>query len=226
LFKIERYKKELEKLLSLKICSICRRKTSEKLKTPIEDDNPTLIDILTENGHDISSPILLCSDCFNDFRLDKLPRYSILNNMFIDNVPKEISTLNFYEKLLIQKAKCFMTIIKLNSYGRNIHQMQAIKGLAVYLPLEQNSTQNYVMKTLPSADKLNFIVEGLPTKSNSVWRGLVNLEKVFIALDWLKINNKLYSDIIIDRSLFNIYGSQFESSSVPLNNSYLVSVKY
>ncbi len=178
------------------------------------------------NGHDKFNPIILCTDCFNDLRYDKLPKYSVLNNMYIDNVPEEISSLNFYEKLLIQKAKCFMTIIKLNSYGRNIHQMPAIKGLAVYLPLEQSSTQNYVMKTLPCADKLNFIVEGLPTKSNSIWRGLVNLEKVFIALDWLKINNNLYSDIIIDRSLFNIYGSEFESSLVPLNNSYLVSIKH
>ena len=52
--------------------------------------------------------------------------------MLIDNVPKKISTLNFYEKLLIQKAKCSMTIIKLNSNGRNIHQLKAVKGLAVY----------------------------------------------------------------------------------------------
>jgi hypothetical protein len=56
-----------------------------------------------------------------------------------------------------------MTIIKLNKYGGNTSKIPAIKGLAVHLQLEQSCTQDYVMKTLPNADKINFIVEGLPT---------------------------------------------------------------
>jgi hypothetical protein len=188
-------------------------------------ENPILVQLFNIFGHtNNNSTVSLCKVCYDSIIAGNIPKYSALNNMYLDNVPDEIALLNFYEKLLIQKAKCFMTVIKLNNYGGNINKMPAIKGLAVYLPLQQNSTQDYVMKTLPNAEKLNFIVEGLPTKSNAIFRGLVDLEKVFSALEWLKSNNPLYNDIIIDKDLLNIFGNDSDPNSIPLNDSYLVRI--
>ncbi len=69
------------------------------------------------------------------------------------------------------------------------------------MPIKYEDTHLYIQKTLPSANTLNFIINGLPTKTGNIWRGLVNLDKVYKALDWLKINNILYHDVTINTIL-------------------------
>lgn len=105
---------------------------------------------------------------------------------------------------MIQLAKCFLTCIRLKTVknSKKFDGYQAIKGCAIHLPLEFEETHSYVAEqTLTSADALNFIVHGLPTIKNNIWKGLVNLDHVYHALDWLKENNPLYSNIIINRTL-------------------------
>ncbi len=69
------------------------------------------------------------------------------------------------------------------------------------MPIRYEDTHLYVQKTLPSANTLNFIINGLPTKTGNIWRGLVDLDKVYKALDWLIENNILYKDVRIDMAL-------------------------
>jgi NifB/MoaA-like Fe-S oxidoreductase len=59
----------------------------------------------------------------------EVPKYSKLNNMFLETPPEEISGLNSYELLLIQLAKCLMTIIQLKTcQNSNQTLTKAIKG--------------------------------------------------------------------------------------------------
>jgi len=81
------------------------------------------------------------------------------------------------------------------------------------LPIKYEDTHLYVQKTLPSANTLNFIINGLPTKTGNIWRGLVNLDKVYKALYWLKENNSLYKDVRIDMTLKS-KGSQMLNDDV------------
>lgn len=69
------------------------------------------------------------------------------------------------------------------------------------MPISLENTHEHVSNTLPNASSLNFIVNGIPTKTNNVWRGLVELEKVYKALKWLIINNKLYKDVEVNWKL-------------------------
>ena len=78
-----------------------------------------------------------------------------------------------------------------------------VKGVAIHLPITFEDTHQYVHNTLPNASTLNFIINGLPTKTNNIWRGLVDLNKVYKALDWLMLRNVLYKDVTIDRVLLN-----------------------
>ncbi len=81
------------------------------------------------------------------------------------------------------------------------------------MPIKYEDTHLYVQKTLPSANTLNFIINGLPTKTGNIWRGLVNLDKVYKALYWLKENNSLYKDVRIDMTLKS-KGSQMLNDDV------------
>ena len=57
---------------------------------------------------------------------------------------------------------------------------------------------DYVHKTLPSTDYLNFIVDSLHNQTKKlIWRQIVNLPNVIKALRWLKQNNSHYKDINI-----------------------------
>jgi len=67
--------------------------------------------------------------------------------------------------------------------------------------LSYETTHQHIQNTLPNADTMNIIVKGLPTKTNNIWRALVDLKKVFEALYWLKKNNNLYKDIKINQFL-------------------------
>jgi len=44
-----------------------------------------------------------------------MPAYCVLNNLFVNDVPKVISSLNTFEKILIQRAKAFQTVVKMGT---------------------------------------------------------------------------------------------------------------
>lgn len=52
-------------------------------------------------------PKYICDYCLNKIRQGLMPAYCILNNLLVNNVPKEISSLNMFETMLIQRAKAF-----------------------------------------------------------------------------------------------------------------------
>lgn len=68
--------------------------------------------------------------CFEFIKTNKVPPYSVMNNMYLETSPCELKVLNFYERLLIQKAKCFQTIVQLKPYQRIFSHLTcpALKG--------------------------------------------------------------------------------------------------
>ena len=63
-------------------------------------------------------------------------------------------------------------------------------------------THQYVQNTLPSLDCLQITVQSLPSKNKQIiWQSLVDLNKIYDALNWLKQNNPLYKSIIINQSI-------------------------
>ena len=78
--------------------------------------------------------------------------------------------------------------------------LQACKGTMFFLPLALNNTIETLNKVqqhtsvLPDPE-LYIIVNGRPTKSNIVWRSLVNVDHVRTAIRKLRSCNWLYRDI-------------------------------
>jgi len=57
----------------------------------------------------------ICDYCERKFRNGLMPAYCILNNLIVHDVPDIIASLNTFEKILIQRAKAFQTVVKMGT---------------------------------------------------------------------------------------------------------------
>ncbi|KAL1447888.1 hypothetical protein WDU94_006568 [Cyamophila willieti] len=143
----------------------------------------------------------ICKNCLTKFRGNAMPASCIMNDLESPSVPLEISSLNNYEKLLIQRAKAFQTVVRMGSVsGQRRHQnlLQKVVGRTFHLPLPIEET----LKKLPSPteailrhQELFVTIRGLPNKSKKIWQSNVDVKKLYAALRWLKDHNPLYKDI-------------------------------
>lgn len=153
----------------------------------------------------------ICDNCLKKIRSNELPSTCILNNLDSGDIPEELSSLNDYEKILIQRAKVFQVVQRLGTISKkNLpHSMrvQNLKGRTFHLPLPLEETMKKLCSTTDPINRnheLYVLIRGIPTKSKIVWENLVNLEKVFKALMWLKNNNILYETIEMPKCSDNL----------------------
>jgi len=144
----------------------------------------------------------ICKYCLNYFRQGKLPPRCKLNGLQFGGIPEEISILNVYEKILIQRAKCFQTITRMGTVAKRklpaSHKVQKVIGTTFHLPLPIEETLNRLpdpQQALPDHGELFILMRSVPTKSNIIWQDLVDVQKVYNALLKLKEINPLYAMI-------------------------------
>lgn len=203
---------EMQRKLANIECIICHRLfVKDRVRTIPEKylNNPVFQQLTNNYTHNLR---YICREqCFKQlFINEQIPIYSQLNNMKLELPPSELTSLNIYERMLTQLGKCFHNIIRLQFHRKNYGAQAALgmKGISIHLPLNFNETHGYLANQLPNADTINIIIEGLPTKAGNIWRQLVNLDKVYKALNWLSHNNIHYSTIsILPRSHFNSHRS-------------------
>ena len=113
---------------------------------------------------------------------------------------------------LIQRAKCYQTVVRLGTYTAKVpiyNSLKACKGTMFFLPLPMNKTletldqvkdssTNIARKCWLPNPELFIIVNGKPTKGKVVWRNLVNVNHIKVAINKLKEINWLYKDITDD----------------------------
>ena len=231
------YEKTLLKKLDFKTCTFCLRSLpieKFRLLNDIQMRHEIILNFIRYKiiPEDLVCPVFCCFEqCYKDiFDKNEIPAYSPANNMEIIEAPPCIKNLNFYEKLLIQKAKCFVTTINLKplSTSKSTFELKAIKGLAIHMPITFEETHEYVNNTLPNPQALNIIINGLPTITNNIWRGLVNLDNVYKALEWLQINNVYYKSTdtnIISREILEkrtlLFNSDIKYNKLIKEQSYL-----
>ena len=126
------------------------------------------------------------------------PARCVLNGLKCEPLPKELDKLDPLSCQLTQRAKCFQTIVRLGTHTLKVptyNSLKALKGAMLFLPLEKS------METLNEVcidsnhlhdPEVYIIINGQPTKSNNVWRSLVNVNKIKAALRKLKEINWLY----------------------------------
>ena len=142
----------------------------------------------------------ICKYCLNNFRQGKLPPRCILNSLQFGDIPQEISQLNAFEKILIQRAKCFQTVSRMGTVAKRqlpaSHKIQKVIGTTFHLPLPIEETLNKLpdpQQALPNHGELFILIRSLPSKSNVIWQDLVDINKVYNALLKLKEINPPYA---------------------------------
>ena len=115
-----------------------------------------------------------------------MPARCVLNGLKCEPLPKELDKLDPLSCQLIQRAKCFQTIVRLGTHTLKVptdNSLKALKGAMFYLPLPLEKTMETLNEVgidsnqLPDPE-LYIIINGQPTKSNNVWRSLVDVNKI------------------------------------------------
>ena len=176
------------------ICSVCHRllyrKTVFILKS--ESDKYSLKHLFT-GKKSFDNKQYICRTCDTRLSKGKVPCQAVYNNLQIDEIPQELLVLEKLEQILIAKRIVFENIVVMPK-----GQQRKIKGAICNVPIQCDWT----CKILPRPPERSGIIM-LKLKRKLQFRGhvyfqAVRPELVRQALNWLRINNPLYSDIVID----------------------------
>jgi hypothetical protein len=156
----------------------------------------------------------VCGECLRALKLDKIPAFALANGMWIGEIPHELAYLTLPERLLIAKYFPAAYIIKLypkTKGARHWDKRQlysGLKGNVSTYQLDQTQIASMVDGTImPQHPTVLAATIGITFvgPKNLPDRGLPDLFKVRRtrvqkALEWLKENNPLFSDITISAS--------------------------
>ena len=142
--------------------------------------------VICTNPEANSEQLYICNYCKPRIRSNELPCRCVLNGLQTVPVPAELTKLDALSTQLIQRAKCYQTIVRLGTYIGKLpiyNSLKACKGTMFFLPLPMNRTletleQVQSAKTTLPDPELFIIVNGTPTKNKVVWRTLVDVNKV------------------------------------------------
>uniref|UniRef100_A0A1X7UF12 DUF6570 domain-containing protein n=1 Tax=Amphimedon queenslandica TaxID=400682 RepID=A0A1X7UF12_AMPQE len=202
---------EFNKALSDEAVNACfscerllRKKSVTEAKNLDSDVCNILLDYITENDPtELNKVMYICNYCKPITRKNGVPARCVLNGLQCEPIPKELENLDPLSCQLIQSAKCFQTIVRLGTHTLKVptyNSLKALHGAMFYLPPPLEKTMETLNEIgidsnhLPNPE-LYIIINGQPTKSNNVWRSLVDVNKIKAALRKLKEINWLYRNV-------------------------------
>ena len=177
------------------VCTVCNRMFNRKSVLIFNKQkyvNCNIQNVFTEKLS-FDNKEYICKTCHSKVIKGKAPCQAVYNDMFADDIPTELSTLEKLEQILIAQRIVFEKIVVMPK-----GQQRKIKGAIRNVPVECDKT----CQTLPRAPESSGIIF-LKLKRKLQFRGhvyyqAVRPEIVLNALNWLKANNELYKTITID----------------------------
>ncbi len=195
-------------------CCSCERLHQRKAVTRVKlsddfsgDVCPTLKRFVLEQNPNAADQVLyMCNYCKPLIKKNKLPPRCVLNGLESVPTPAELPSLESLSRQLIQRAKCYQSIVSLGTYTAKLpiySSLKACKGTMFLLPLPLHKTLETLDQVEHSSEansalpdpELYIIVNGRPTKGKVVWRSLVDVNRVKAAIQKLKESNWLYKEV-------------------------------
>ena len=142
----------------------------------------------------------ICKYCKEKLDANKIPPRCCINGLEVDDLPESLKSLNLFETILLQKAKCFQTVVRLGPVRNKLphsEMLKSVKGRVVYLPLPVQEHVSMIPQGLPPNHELHVLVNGIPTKNKIVWQDIVKIDKLKKAFNDLAIINPLYESLIM-----------------------------
>ena len=85
---------------------------------------------LLERYPEVSKKTLyVCQHCRPILNDNNIPGRCVLNGLYTEPVPEELSNLNMLESQFIQRAKCFQTIVRLGTYTGKVPVYNSLKAI-------------------------------------------------------------------------------------------------
>ena len=149
----------------------------------------------------------ICHYCLGKFRSGTMSPRCMLNGLCFDFVPTEILKLNQHERVLIQRAKAFQVVTKMQTVaGKRLppsHKVSKVHGSTFHLPLPLHETLKRLPNPeypLPESGELYILLRSIPTTKKVLWQDMVDVNKIYAALSKLKEINPLYAAINLPSS--------------------------
>ncbi len=160
--------------------------------------------IMSNPDVDSDKVIYFCKHCKAKIKKQEMPDRCVLNGLETVLLPKELKGLDPFSLQLVQLAKPFQTVVRLNTYSNkvpNYNSLKACKGNMFFLPLPLNKTASTLELTECGLPKPQLFVkiDSAPTKANVIWRKLIDINMVQCALTKLKEINWLYGKVKPDK---------------------------
>ena len=177
------------------ICVVCNRclyrKTVKLLQTNLDKYDVDLSQILT-TVKSFDSNFYICITCHQYLLKKKMPCQAVHNDLFLDEIPEVIDILNRLEKVLISKRILFKKITIMPK-----GQQPKIRGAICNIPIQTSAVTNCLPRE--TDDDVLFV----KLKRKIIFTGHVYFESVRpniveAALNYLKISNPFYSNILIN----------------------------
>ena len=108
--------------------SIRESVTQVKLPDNLSEDMwPTLKQYILElNPAADDQTLYMCNYCKSSIRKNKLPPRCVLNGLETVPIPPELSKLDTLSSQLLQRAKCYQTVIRLGTYNTLLRYQSTI----------------------------------------------------------------------------------------------------
>ncbi|KAJ6622298.1 hypothetical protein B0H10DRAFT_1637082, partial [Mycena sp. CBHHK59/15] len=145
-----------------------------------------------------------CARCVKGHSFVKIPLYSWANGCWIGAIPAALYGLTYAEELVIARAHTTKCWTKINSGdGPRLLQQRSASGNVCIHPHEISTIAMVLPRPMSALyDKIVviFVSDDHEATAEIFKRTpfLVRRGRILQALNWLKKNNPLYSDIIID----------------------------
>ena len=140
----------------------------------------------------------LCKTCDNTLSRGKMPVQAKANNLHLDPIPEELSTLNALELRLISLRLPFMKMVALPSGNQ-----RSIHGPAVNVPSKLDSLCNVLPRLPTDSELIAFKLKRKLKYKGHYTYDYVSPEKLINALRWLKANNPVYAHVDINENWVN-----------------------
>ena len=140
----------------------------------------------------------VCKTCDGALTRGNIPVQAKANVFQLPSIPPELSSLNALEVRLISLRVPFMKMVALPS-----GKQHCIHGPAVNVPSKLDSVCE-LLPCLPSETELvPFKLKRKLSYKGHYMYDYVRPDKVISAIQWLKANNPLYKDVLINQSWVN-----------------------
>ncbi|KAI9059154.1 hypothetical protein FKP32DRAFT_1580418, partial [Trametes sanguinea] len=153
----------------------------------------------------------MCSECRKYLESNRTPPLALANKTYIGEVPRQLSDLTFIEEQIIALSRAKTCVVHLRPDGDKKDgpvlpsYQRGIKGHVIVHPQRPEKLATVLpppVKDILTPICVIFVGSERPSQEwleNKAKPLVVRRERILEALKWLKVNNPLYRDIVIDR---------------------------